>query len=52
MITDIAEAADEVREELLTPDAGCKYDRLIEIDLDTVRNEKVDWKNHVSLMQR
>jgi len=34
---DIAEAADAVQEELLTPDPGCQYDRLIEINLDTLQ---------------
>ena len=33
---DIAAAADEVRTDLLTPDSGCNYDRVIEIDLDKV----------------
>lgn len=34
---DIAEAADAVQEELLTPDPGCHYDRLIEINLDELQ---------------
>lgn len=31
---DIGQAADIVREELLQPDNGCKYDQLIEVNLD------------------
>lgn len=33
---DIATEADKVREVLLSPDPGCKYDQLIEINLDTL----------------
>lgn len=35
-IAEIAEAADKIWCELLTPDEGCQYDRLIEINLDLV----------------
>ena len=36
LFLDIAQAAEDVQQELLTPDEGCHYDRLIEIDLNTV----------------
>lgn len=37
IVAEVAEAADDVRNELLTPDSGCEYDQLIEINLDQVR---------------
>jgi len=36
LCTDIASAADEFQKSLLTSDANCSYDSLIEINLDTV----------------
>lgn len=35
LLTDIADLASNYKE-LLTPDKGCQYDKLIEIDLDKV----------------
>lgn len=34
-ISDIAELADEYKD-LLTPDAGCEYDKIVEINLNEV----------------
>ena len=36
LFTEIAGAADEFEKSLLTSDADCSYDSVIEIDLDTV----------------
>ena len=35
-LVDIAAEAQKFQKELLTPDQGCKYDQVIEINLDTV----------------
>lgn len=41
-LTAIGKAASAVQKELLTPDNGCVYDRLIEINLDTVSSQLSD----------
>lgn len=38
LLADIADAADQYKKSLLTADADCQYDSLIEINLDTVRS--------------